>query len=126
MILFIDTTRGTEIEIALYEASGVQYAVKLIPVHRRESEELLPAINDILENNAKKVSGIIVMNGRDSRFSATRSGVAAANALGFAWGVSVMGILKNGDFGSAVKTLSAKPEFDKPVIPIYSKEPNGK
>lgn len=124
MILFIDTTRGFEIEVELYKNNGVRYAVKLAPVQRSEAEELLPAIDEILRENNRDVFGIIVMNGADARFSAIRSGVAAANALGFAWGMPVIMLQEKGNIGAAIQSLSAKLEFDKPVIPIYSKEPN--
>lgn len=126
MILFIDTTRDTEIELALYDVNGLECALQKIPVHENEFEELLPAIDAMLKKNSAEISGIIVVKGPRGRFSAIRSGVAAANALGFALAAPVVGIENGEDVEVAIRARPWKRGFGKPVIPIYSKEPNSK
>ncbi len=124
MILFIDTTRDTEIKLALYEVNGLECALQKISVHENEFEALLPAIDVMLKKNSAEISGIIVVKGPKGRFSAIRSGVAAANALGFALAASVIGIEKGGDVETAIRARPWKRGFGKSVVPVYDRAPN--
>jgi tRNA threonylcarbamoyladenosine biosynthesis protein TsaB len=92
MILYINTTENSFIEVALKNGDEVLILEK-IAVDRTQAEKLLPAVESILKKKKlklKNIKGIEVEN-RGGSFTSLRIGVATANALGFALGVPVVG-----------------------------------
>lgn len=125
MFLYIDTTQEENLAVGLYTKGGRQHGLKTVHISRVESEVLLPTIDAVLkQSNLKKPEGIIVVCGREGRFSAIRTGVVCANALGFGWNVPVIGIQQGGAVDKAIEEIRNESVFSKPVIPVYSKEPN--
>lgn len=127
MILFIDTTQGDDIVIALKEGDRTA-ARKRIKARYAQAEKLLPEINKMLARSKLKIGDIKkiqVVNAGGSpdvaiktSFTALRIGVVAANALGFALGIPVEGNEKGRE-----KLKKGLRKFSV-VEPIYSKEPN--
>ena len=90
MELFIDTTNRDFLLVALRE-SGRVVAQKKVATKANQSEKLWPAVDALLKDNKIEPTGlkqIVAANGQGS-FTALRIGLAAANALGYAWGVPV-------------------------------------
>jgi hypothetical protein len=129
MILYINTTLGAKLEIALYDKDGQKIAFLVNKVQRNESEKLLRVIDKLLGDKtltwsdkltrSESIKGIIVIKGPKGRFSAIRAGVICANALGFAWNVPVIGIESTGDIKGAIKKINKAKTFKKPVMPVY-------
>jgi tRNA A37 threonylcarbamoyladenosine modification protein TsaB len=125
MFLFIDTTVDNNLTVALYTKSGEEKILKTISILRTESEVLLPTIDAVLKSSGiKKPAGIIVVCGQEGRFSAIRTGVVCANSLAFGWNVPVFGIIQGDDIRTAIDEIKNESAFSKPVVPVYSKEPN--
>ncbi len=125
MFLFIDTTQDNNFTVGMYTKAGERHILKAVPISRAESEALLPAVDDLLKQRAiQKPNGIIVVRGTEGRFSAIRTGVVCANALAFGWNVPISGIKQGDDISRAIEEIKNESVFGKPVIPIYSKEPN--
>jgi tRNA threonylcarbamoyladenosine biosynthesis protein TsaB len=115
MELFIDTTDKNFLILAL-RTKGKVVARKIIKTHFNQSEKLWPALDKLLKANKIKIANlkkIIVANGRGS-FTSLRIGVAAANALAFAWGLEVED--EQGHFKRSGRL--------KIVEPVYDREPN--
>ena len=90
MNLFIDTTDKNFLILALQD-KGKVLASQRIKTHFNQSEKLWPALDKLLKANQVKTADlkkIIVANGQGS-FTSLRIGIAAANALAFAWGIKV-------------------------------------
>lgn len=117
MILYIDTTNNKDVLLRLLKDKNVLAEVSL-PAERRQSEELLPGIEQFLENNNFKLSDIksIEVNNAGSGFTSLRIGVVTANALGYALGIPVS---VNREAGSVKRSN----KFDV-VIPLYDREPD--
>ena len=139
MILFIDTTHGDDIVIALKEGDRVA-AQKRVKAKYAQAEKLLPLIDKMLARNKlniKDIKKIKVVNrggGPDAAigtsFTALRIGAVTANALGFALRIPVEGTvkgrekLKNGLTPLDMKNyLTGLRKFNV-IEPIYNKEPN--
>lgn len=106
MTLFIDTTQWEMATVGLRNDSGEVVDEFQFGTGKSLSEKLLAQIDVLLEkNNIGKggLTDISVVPGPGS-FTGTRIGVAVANSIGFALGISV-----NGE--------------GKPVIPVYDREP---
>ncbi|MDP2830607.1 MAG: hypothetical protein Q8O21_00910 [bacterium] len=127
MILFIDTTQGDDIVIALKEGDRVA-AQKRVKAKYAQAEKLLPLIDKMLARNKLKIKDIKkikVVNRGDSpdaviktSFTALRIGAVTANALGFALRVPAEGTVKGREeFKNGLKKFNI-------VEPIYGKEPN--
>ncbi len=87
MILLINTAkRDTFVGLA---DEGKLIKSKIWEAGFRQSEELLPNIEKLVGKN--KISGVVVATGPGS-YTGLRVGVATANALGFGWGVPVVGV----------------------------------
>lgn len=94
MILVIHTLDQSQVQLALVESTGKMVKVLRKTVPGRQNEIVTPAIDLLLKKSKLAVSalsGIIVASGPGG-FTAVRSGVVVANALGFAFGVPVMGV----------------------------------
>ena len=110
MILYINTTNNTDIEVALKE-KGQLLCKKVVKTNRDQAEKLLPLVEKILKENKKQlknIKGIEVKNSGGS-FTSLRIGVVTANALGFALNIPVKG---------------EKGKRGKIVQPIYNREPD--
>lgn len=121
MILYINTTQGHNIEIAIKKGDKI-LAKKKFSAKYRQAEKLLPEIKKILDKNKLELSDIkkiqVVNKGTDeTSFTALRIGVVTANALGYALGVPVIGFQKLDVNKKKIKKFNI-------VEPIYSKEPN--
>ncbi|MEA3272074.1 MAG: hypothetical protein U9P90_00225 [Patescibacteria group bacterium] len=78
--------------------------------------------------NTKSVQGIIAVTGPDT-FSISRSNVATANTLAFAWNLPVVGISRK-EFKNKKELIKIglrklkKTKLGKFVLPVYDKKPN--
>lgn len=90
MILYIDTTQGKDIEIAIKKGDEI-LAEKKFEADRKQAEKLLPEIDKLLKKNKIKLSDLerIEVENRGGSFTALRIGVVTANALGYALGIPV-------------------------------------
>jgi tRNA threonylcarbamoyl adenosine modification protein YeaZ len=130
MILYIDTTSGEDIKLALGQ-DDVLIAKKIIKAKYKQSEKLLIEIDKILRKvqgtvDLSKLKSIVVVNG-PGPFTATRIGVATANALSYALKIPIAGI-NNTLFNNIEELIKkgSKLESNKNNIvePFYSQEPN--
>jgi len=131
MLLYINTTQGHNIKIAIKDGKEV-VAQKEFLAKYSQAEKLLPAIDKLLRGNKIKLSDInkvIVANRggglaskRGTSFTALRIGVVTANALGYALGVPVKGNKKLPACRQGREVIRSK-KFDI-IKPIYDKEPN--
>jgi len=87
MYLLISTEQNSHFSVAV----GTDKILKLKTIRKeyRQSELLLKTIDPALDQ--KKPNAIFVVRGPGS-FAALRTGIATANALGFAWRVPVVGV----------------------------------
>jgi len=121
MILFIDTTKGDGIKIALKNGREA-IAEKKFMARYCQAEKLLPAIDKMLAGRKIKLSDLTAIEvasrgDAGTGFTALRIGVVTANALGYALGIPVRG--HSGAKDKRKKSL----KFDV-IEPIYNKEPN--
>ncbi|MDP3900254.1 MAG: tRNA (adenosine(37)-N6)-threonylcarbamoyltransferase complex dimerization subunit type 1 TsaB [bacterium] len=130
MTLYIDTTSAESVTLALSKQS-VLILSKKFKAKYRQSEKLLPQIDKLLrqgKSGLKKISGIIVVKG-PGPFTATRIGVATANALAFGLSIPVVGI-KNTKFKNLEEMIKQGSEQLKKknirdiIEPFYDSEPN--
>ncbi len=119
MKLYINSIKNnsTEIEIKLIEAEGV-VKEESQPAQYEQSEKLLPLIEQVINQSGRAVSEIkeIEVENKGGTFTSVRIGIVVANALGYAWGVPVVGTDSPGQ-EKQVNGLSI-------VQPVYNKEPN--
>ena len=121
MILFIDTTKGDGIKIALKNGREA-IAEKKFMARYCQAEKLLPAIDKMLAGRKIKLSDLTAIEvasrgDAGTGFTALRIGVVTANALGYDLGIPVRG--HSGAKDKRKKSL----KFDV-IEPIYNKEPN--
>ena len=147
MILYIDTTNAEKMTIALGNGGKI-VAKRSLKAKYRQAEKLLPAIDYLIKkikfhNTSRKIQGkvqrnvdlshildeIVVVNG-PGPFTATRIGVATANALGYGLQIAVSGI-KNSEFKNIDELIkdgrdkTKKSNFKQNVVePFYDKSPN--
>ena len=117
MILFIDTTQGQDIEIAIKNNSEIVVSKKFLAPYQ-QAEKLLPAIDKLLGQNKLKLKDLtgIEVNNQGGSFTALRIGVVTANALGFALEIPVKAV-------EEFTRKKNKQKFDI-VRPDYDREPN--
>ena len=115
MELLIDTSKNEYIYIAILKSGDVVFE-KRLEAKYRQSEKLLPAIHDLLQEGKINIKNIkkIKVNSKGEGFSSLRIGVVTANALAYALGVPC----KSFD-NTALKTK----KFSL-VEPEYNQEPN--
>lgn len=91
MILYINTTEGNNIEIAINKGDNVLFEKKF-EAERKQAEKLLPEIDKLLKKAKLKLSDLekIEVGNRGGSFTALRIGVVTANALGYALGIPVL------------------------------------
>lgn len=111
MILLIDTTEIGKLLLSLYNNEH-KLAFRKLHLTDKISEALLPELQRLLVRANRSIQDIslIKVNPGPGGFSATRSGVAVANALAFALNVPV------------AEWPSGK--IKKMVLPKYDRAPN--
>lgn len=90
MILTIDTTDNSKLQIGLKQGKQVLVSVEQ-PANRDQAEKLLPIIKAMLTKQKLALSDltkIVVGNGQGS-FTSLRIGISTANALGYALNIPV-------------------------------------
>ena len=120
MIIFIDTTKGDGIKIALKNGREA-IAEKGFMAKYCQAEKLLPAIKKMLASKKNKLSNLTAIEvasegDASTGFTALRIGVVTANALGYALGIPVEGL------GKKIRSKRFS-KFDI-TRPIYNKNPN--
>ncbi len=117
MILYIDTTKGHRVRIALRDGQRT-IVTKNFLAKFTQAEKTLPEIDKLVKRagiNLTAIKNIEVAN-QGGGFTALRLGVVLANALGYALGIPVR--------GTATAQKNHK-KFDFDIIPpIYDQEPN--
>ncbi len=110
MNLLIDTTQSGRLALALLE--NQKTLARLEKSVEGLSENLLPELEKFLRKKKVKLAALtkILVNPGPGAFSATRTGVAIANALAYALGIPV------------AEWPSGK--IKEIVLPKYDKEPN--
>jgi len=90
MILYIDTTQGKDIEIAIKDGDSI-VVEKKFEADRKQAEKLLPEVDKLLKKGKIKLAYLekIEVENRGGNFTALRIGVVTANALGYALGIPV-------------------------------------
>lgn len=131
MYLFIDTTIGDTIRVVFFDGDGKAMAEKQKEAKYRQSELLLPTIDEVLGIagfTKADIVGIAVVKGPGS-FTSLRVAMTTANTLGFALGVPVVGLLRDeiaedeNNFALLVEKLR-KAKKGEWVMPEYGMEPN--
>ncbi|MDP2918030.1 MAG: tRNA (adenosine(37)-N6)-threonylcarbamoyltransferase complex dimerization subunit type 1 TsaB [bacterium] len=112
--IFVETHLGRKIQIL---------DKIILKINQNHSEELLPAVEKILKRNKialKDLAGVGVAAGPGS-FTGVRVGVAAANALGFALDIPVIGIKceKGKNLIKEVFRNFEAGKFSRPAMPVY-------
>ena len=120
MILFIDTTKGDGIKIALKNGREA-IAEKKFMARYCQAEKLLPAIDKMLAGRKIKLSDLTAIEvasrgDAGTGFTALRIGVVTANALGYALGIPVRGLPE--------KVRSKRFSRFDVIEPHYNKNPN--
>ena len=115
MILRIDTGSNEKIDISFLEGKDVLLQESIEAKHR-QSEKLLPFIDELLSKSNKSIDDVekIMVNDEGEGFSSLRIGVITANALAYALGIEVTNF-NNKNIKSDLFTM---------VEPKYSQEPN--
>jgi tRNA threonylcarbamoyl adenosine modification protein YeaZ len=137
MNLLISTEQNDHFSVAIGERELLK--LKTVKKPYKQSELLLKTIKEFLEKNRLEMSAlqnIFVVNGPGG-FSATRIGVATANALGYALEIPVVGIEIKKEWTALIEkeklmrvwleavALTEREDFKgQIVLPVYDKEPN--
>jgi len=117
MILYINTASREEVEIKIEEEGKILGKSKF-KAAKRQSEKLLPKIDNLLEKKGiklKQIKKIVVVN-QGGSFTSLRVGVVTANALAYALKIPVEGTFKS-------KKKTKKFSQYSIVEPIYDSEP---
>ncbi len=125
MYLFINTSDANYIELALFDRQANFLKRKKIKAPYRQSEKLLPAIEQMVGHKKQQLEGIVAIKGPGS-FTGLRVGLSAANVLGWSLQIPVVGISFNrADLkGQLLEVVPTKNKKFKPVMPEYGREPN--
>jgi tRNA threonylcarbamoyladenosine biosynthesis protein TsaB len=130
MILIINTANEKYLEVILADSKD-NFKIEKVEGNRKQAEQLLSTIKDVLSDLDKEVSditGIGVVSGPGG-FTALRIGVTTANVLAHALHIPVVGLTladfsDNNDLVSMVFDKLEKTEAGEIVMPEYGKEPN--
>jgi len=128
-VLYLDV-RNARTSVTLFDGTGS----KKVSVAGARVGAALAKAAKTFRFVKNKVSCVAVATGgdratRDVSWSGIRAGIAAANALGFAWGVPVVEVVVRGDERPAesaalVKEAVAVAKKGSHVTPLYDGEPN--
>jgi tRNA threonylcarbamoyladenosine biosynthesis protein TsaB len=124
MILAIRTD-SADSEVYLLDGAGKTLAQTKWTAGRKLSQELLPAIEKLLEHNSSSFSdltGLVVFEGPGS-FTGLRIGVTVANALAFGLKQPVVGSRGDNWIPAGVNRLQSGAGSNL-VRPFYGSEPN--
>jgi len=131
MYLIIDTSADAQFTVALAKSDGCLLYQKKINAQLKQSEKLLPAIDNILKQKKmlpNALSGIIVVLGPGG-FTSMRIGVITANTLAYALDIPAVG-LKLTEF-KGINNLAKKgsnklksAQAGNILVPYYGSEPN--
>ncbi len=91
-ILKVDTTDPEELTAAIYRDEGL-IAEEKVPARRRQSEELLPAIDRALAKAGLRMVDLdkIIVANQGGSFTSLRIGIVTANAMAYALQIPVEG-----------------------------------
>lgn len=112
-ILKIDTTDPEELAAAIYRNEEL-IAEEKVPARRRQSEELLPAIDRALAKAGLRMVDLdkIIVANQGGSFTSLRIGIVTANAMAYALQIPVEGTVKEGN------------QAGKPYVePVYDNTP---
>ncbi len=125
MTLYINTTQGDLVEIAIKLGKRVVIEKKFIAKYK-QAERLLPAIEKLLrirKLSLLKIKKIKIIN-QGGGFTALRIGVVTANALGYALAIPVTGDKGGERVFKDTKNNHQYNNYQYNIItPIYSSEP---
>ncbi|NTW22213.1 tRNA (adenosine(37)-N6)-threonylcarbamoyltransferase complex dimerization subunit type 1 TsaB [Candidatus Falkowbacteria bacterium] len=95
-ILKIDTTDPEALTAAVYRDADL-IAEEKVPARRRQSEELLPAIDRALAKAGIRMIDLekIIVANQGGSFTSLRIGIVTANAMAYALQVPVEGTVRN-------------------------------
>ncbi|MBI2484261.1 tRNA (adenosine(37)-N6)-threonylcarbamoyltransferase complex dimerization subunit type 1 TsaB [Candidatus Uhrbacteria bacterium] len=129
MILFIDTALRDASLIILKDGED-EYIRKLtsVNVHQPDALREIDRVFKKAQSNPKRLTGIAVVVG-PGQFSSLRTGIAIANAFGYALRIPVVGIAKEdagtrSEFIAAGRSKLRRKKTFFPIMPEYGKEPN--
>jgi len=145
MILLIDTADQKKLWVGISENKSV-IAQMTVQAEYRQAEKLMPTVTSLLRKtklDLAELTGVAVVSG-PGPFTALRIGVVTANALGYALGLPVAGVLRAKAETPNELATSASPRFaasraslgraadlalkhgkvGAQVLPKYGKEPN--
>ena len=112
-ILRIDTTDPETLVAAAYR-DGDLVAEERVPARRRQSEELLPAVDRVLAKAGWRMADLekIIVANQGGSFTSLRIGVVTANALAFALRIPIEGTAGKQGTGAYVEPIyDNTPEF---------------
>lgn len=112
MELYINTTHKDYLELALREAGKI-VARKTVKTNFNQSEKLWPNLDKLLKAHKIKPTTLkkIVVASTGGSFTSLRIGIAAANALAFAWGIKVED--EQGHFKKSGGLQIVEPVYDR-------------
>jgi tRNA A37 threonylcarbamoyladenosine modification protein TsaB len=117
----LDDNKRIEVRLTDKMLTSARISVK---AERKQAEKLLPVIEKLLlkaKAGRSEIKKIIVEN-RGGSFTASRIGIATANALGYALKIPVYGAGEAE--GKGIKKIREKSAGYDIVLPEYSGEPN--
>lgn len=122
MFLYINTTLEHDIEIIIKDKDKI-IARKKITATFKQAEKLLPMIDRLFRQRGLTIKNLkrIIVTNQGGSFTSLRIGVITANALGYALGIPVKGIISAGQKLKKIRKNYKK--FDI-VKPAYHKAPN--
>lgn len=124
MILYLDTTKPI-VHLAILSDQGDELASKSFDLSNKQTAELLSKINELLLSRnlaLSDISGIVCIAGPGG-FTSLRVGVTMANFLSFSLNKPILGIAKGYKLPQT-NLLEIIGKGHKPVLPVYSREPN--
>ncbi|OGY54610.1 MAG: hypothetical protein A2951_02990 [Candidatus Buchananbacteria bacterium RIFCSPLOWO2_01_FULL_56_15] len=131
MVLFIDTTDGVTVFLALIDRRGRCAATKRLRAQYRQAQRLLPAIDALRRTTKLPLSGLtgVMLVSGPGPFTALRVGVLTANTIAWVLRLPLVGVRKT--VGANFETLIAQglaklKNISAPVMvePYYGQAPN--
>lgn len=131
MYLFISSSDNTTIRMSLFSKNKILKKLVLSeqPPSRKKMLPLLDSIMKIMKIHLEQLRGIVVVAGPGG-FSSLRSGIAIANALGWAMKKPLIGVMadevpeKESEFLPFMFKKLKSARLGEMVLPRYGKKPN--